>query len=53
MPGPVSPRMSVSSRSCLMSLTLAVLLAIQTLCSRVGLPSHDIFVASKRAPGRC
>ena len=31
--------------------TLAVALAMQALCSRVGLPSHDILVASKRAPG--
>ena len=52
MPGPVSPRISCVSRRSFAVFTLAVALAMQTLCSRVGLPSQDILVASKRAPGR-
>ena len=51
VPGPVSPRMSAVVRRSSAVFTFDVALAMQALCSRVGLPSHDILVASKRAPG--
>ncbi|MNC99322.1 hypothetical protein D3C83_175750 [compost metagenome] len=51
MPGPVSPRISCLSRRSFALFTAAVWNAMHTLCSVVGLPSQENFVASKRAPG--